>query len=348
MRLAFAQFACMIPVMKRKKESLLLGPLLKRLGKRIGAKVVIEPQWRVVGQITFKSGKRSYFRYNTLDLNPVGASDVAKDKDYATFFMRAMGYPTIQGEAFFSDEWCVTIGSKRDIDAAYRFAQKIGFPVIVKPNSGSQGAGVSPAYDKKGFYRAMRSVFKADKVALVQVMITGKDFRIVVLDNEIISAYQRIPLNVIGDGRSSVKQLLAKKEREFIAMHRDTRIKLNDPRISNKLSHQGLTLQSKPTFNKRIFLLDNANLSTGGDSIDVTDSIHPAFKKIAISLTKDMGLRLCGVDLMIDGEITEKPSLYRVIEINAAPGLDHYVRSGKAQQKIVEDLYLKVLKHLEK
>src|SRR3954471_4876495 len=105
--------------MRKKQESLLLGPLLQRLGKKIGAKVKIEPEWGIVGQITFKSGKRSYFRYNTLDLNPVGASDVAKDKDYATYFMRDMRYPTIPGKTFFSNEWCATIGSKRNIDAAY-------------------------------------------------------------------------------------------------------------------------------------------------------------------------------------------------------------------------------------
>ncbi len=335
-------------MMKRKKESLLLAPLLKKLGREIGAKVIIEPEWGVVGQITFKSGKRSYFRYNTLDLNKVGASDIAKDKDYATYFMRKLGYPTIPGKAFFSNEWCATIGSDRDIDAAYRYAQQLGFPVIVKPNSGSQGAGVSPAYDKASFYRAMRAIFKNDKIALVQRMIAGQDYRIVVLDDEVISAYQRIPLSVIGDGRSTIRQLLAKKERAFIASSRDTRIKLDDPRIKEKLKQQRLTFASKPAKGQRIFLLDNANLSTGGDSIDVTHAMHSAFKKIAVSLTRDMGLRLCGVDLMIDGDIAVEPSRYWVIEINAAPGLDHYVKTGASQQKIVEDLYLKVLKHMEK
>jgi len=61
-----------------------------------------------------------------------------------------------------------------------------------------------------------------------------------------------------------------------------------------------------------------------------------------------MGLRLCGVDLMVHGDIRENPKKYWVLEINAAPGLDHYVKTGKAQQKIVEDLYLKVLKSLQK
>jgi D-alanine-D-alanine ligase-like ATP-grasp enzyme len=76
--------------------------------------------------------------------------------------------------------------------------------------------------------------------------------------------------------------------------------------------------------------------------------IHPKFKKLAIELTRDMNLRLCGVDLIIDGDIADKPRDYWILEINAAPGLDHYAKLGTEQVKIVEKLYLKVLKHLEK
>ncbi|MBI4088216.1 cyanophycin synthetase, partial [Candidatus Kaiserbacteria bacterium] len=109
--------------MRPKRESLLLPRLLKRIAPQIGARVFIEPEWGIVGQITFKNGKKSYFRYNTLDLNPVGSSDVAKDKDYATFFMCRLGFPAVPGKAFYSDDWCEAIGSKRNTGAAYRYAK---------------------------------------------------------------------------------------------------------------------------------------------------------------------------------------------------------------------------------
>ncbi len=330
----------------QKSEGLILGRLLQKLGRTMGATVVIEPEWGVVGQITFKSGKRSYFRYNTLDLNPVGASDVAKDKDYAAFFIRKLGFPAVEGKTFFRADWAQTLGSKRDIDAAYRYAAKLGFPVIVKPNSGSQGTGVALAHNKKDFYRAMRAVFKSDKVALVQRKVSGTDYRIVVLDNEIISAYERIPLSVTGDGRSTIAQLLNKKARGFVASSRDTQLNLADPRMGEKLKQQKLSMKSVVPMGVQIFLLDNANLSTGGDAVDATERVHPEFKTIAIRLTREMGLRICGVDLMIEGDISQKPGKYHVLEINAAPGLDHYVKGGKAQEKIVEDLYLRVLKSL--
>ncbi len=331
---------------KRKPESLILAKMLQRLAPRIGAKVLLEPEWNIAGQIRYKNGKNRYFRYNTLDLNPVGAADISKDKDYATFFMHTLGYPTIPGRAFFSDEWCATIGSNRDIKAAYRYAKKLDFPVIVKPNSGSQGVGVALVYTKQEFFRAMKEIFRGDKIALVQRPVHGKDYRVVVLDNTIISAYERVPLNIVGDGRSTIRQLLTKKARAFQKADRDTQIKMSDPRIANKLKHQGMSMRSVPPRGQQIFLLDNANLSSGGDSIDVTKKIHPEFKKIAINLTKDMGLRMCGVDIMVDGDIANSPRRYWIIETNAAPGLDHYVKTGKAQQKIVENLYLRVLKSL--
>lgn len=331
---------------RQRKESLLLPQLLKKIAPTIGAHVYIEPKWGVAGQITFRSGMKRYFHYNTLDLNPVGSADIAKDKDYANVFMKRMGYPSVPGKAFYSKEWCRQIGSKRDIHAAYRYARTLGFPVIVKPNEGSHGMGVFLVHNKREFMRALAFIFKENRVALVQRVVRGRDYRIVVLDNKVISAYERIPLSIVGDGTSSIKELLRKKQKRFRAGGRDTRIRLDDIRIAHKLGLQKLALRSVPERGKRIYLLDNANLSSGGDAIDVTKPIHPEFKRLAIKLTRDMGLRFSGVDLMVAGDIRKKPKKYWVLEINAAPGLDHYVKTGRPQQTVVENLYLKVLKSL--
>ena len=345
--------------MKKRTVRPILGSIFQKIAPRIGARVVMEPKWKIVGQVIFKNGKKRYFRYSSLDLNPLGASEIAKDKDYANFFMKRMGYPTVSGEAFYSNEWADAIGSSRKISEAYRYAQKIGFPVIVKPNSGSQGSNVSLVHSKKEFYEALHAIFKRDRIALVQRQVFGKDYRIVVLDGNVISAYERIPLSITGDGHSSVLSLLKKKQLSFIASSRDTQLKLNDPRIGAKLSRHGLTLRSVPQKGEQLFLLDNANLSTGGDAVEVypnptridggrVQRLHPDFKKLAVNLTRDMGLRLCGVDLMVEGSLAEKPKKFWVLEVNAAPGLDHYARTGTAQEKIVENMYLEVLKSLEK
>ena len=165
----------------------------------------------------------------------MGASEIAKDKDYAAFFMKRMGYPTAPGEAFFSADHCRSIGSRRNVDAAYQYVRRIGFPVMVKPNSGSQGIGVTKVHTKRELYRAMRFVFARDRVALVQPQLSGKDFRIVVLDDKVISAYERIPLNVVGNGRQTIRQLLTNKQREFVSSGRDTIIRAEDKRIAQLL-----------------------------------------------------------------------------------------------------------------
>lgn len=335
--------------MKKRKFTPFLGPMLQKLAPQIGAKVIMEPEWGVVGQIIFKNGNIRYFRGGCMDLNTLGSTEIAVDKDYSTFFIKSLGYKTIPGKAFYSDKWCKTIGAKhRNMDAGFKYAQTLGLPIIIKPNSGSQGTNVILAHNKKEFYRGMKSIFKHDRIALVQSLVIGTDYRIVVLDDKVISAYQRIPLNLTGDGKSTIKELLKEKQKQFVIQGRDTRIKMNDPRIIDKLLHQGFTMHSILKSDEKIYLLDNANLSTGGDSVDVTDIMHPSVKKLAVRLTKDMGLRLCGVDIMIDGEIENKLNNYWIIEINAAPGLDHYVTSGAKQEKIVEKLYLEVLKNMGK
>ena len=330
-----------------KKQKLpFVSVLFKKLAKRAGVSVHLEPKYGYVGQIVTRSGKKRYFRTTKFDINTLGATEISADKDYASYFMRRMGYPVARGEAFFSTKWCKAISSKRNLAAAYRYAQRLGFPVIVKPNSKSQGVAVAKAHTKKEFERAFNAAAKVDTVILVQEVLTGHDYRLVVLDGAVISAYERLPLSVVGDGRSTIRTLLRAKQQQFRKQGRDTVIKADDWRIRQKLARGGYALSSVPERGVRIALLDNANLSSGGDSLDVTETIHPGFRDIAVRLTRDMGLRLCGVDLMVAGDIREGPQKYWVLEINSAPGLDHYFSKGKKQEKIVEGLYLQLLKSM--
>ncbi len=329
------------------KEAL-VSRTLRKIAKRAGVKIHLEPEWRVVGQIAFKDGRKSYFRNSALDLNPLGSSALCSDKGYANYFMGRMGYATVPGTTFFSEKFAKAIKSKRNIHAAWRYAKELGLPVIVKPNSRTQGVGVSKVRDKKEFYRAAKYIFTKDRVMLVQRALMGQDYRIVVLDREVISAYERIPLTVTGNGRSTVLQLLRSLQRSFVRSGRDTVIDPGDFRIRAKLRRQGMRMSSRPAKGQKLVLLDNANLSAGGMARDVTEIIHPAFQKIAVRLAKDMGLRYAGVDLMVQGDIAKPPRRYWILEINDSPGLDHYAASGPKQARIVEEMYLKVLLALQK
>ncbi len=332
--------------MKKARKNLrqpLLADLFKKIGKKIGVKVFVEEEWGVVGQLSYPNGIKRYFRGTTVDINTMGASEIARDKDYSKIFMSKMGYSVIPGNKFYSDDWARRIKSNQTIDKAWHYAKKVSLPVFLKPNSKSQGLGVTKVHTKTDFFKTFRSLARIDNVILVERAITGKDYRIVVLDDEMISAYERIPLIVTGDGKASVAQLLKRKERAFRKAGRDKTFRLNDPRIQAVLRRQKLTLASVIAKDQNVQLLYNANLSTGGTSVDVTEKIHPFYKDIAIRVTKDMGLRMCGVDMIIEGDIDTPTDRNYIIEINSAPGLDHYVTLGLKQQRIVEQLYTKVL-----
>lgn len=320
--------------------------ILKRIAPLIGAELLIEPEYGFVGQVTFQNGKKMLFRGSNFNVNRLGSVEIARDKGYADYFLRTFGYKTPEGQTFFSEKLCRNLLIKRNIDDGFVYAQRLGFPVILKPNNRSQGMLVTKVYNRREYYRAARKILRKSSVLLVQRFYEGRDYRVVVLDNEIISAYERIPLLVRGDGQSSIQELLNQRQQLFIRNCRDTVIDADDFRILQKLRRQKLSFATVPQSGEIIHLLDNANLSSGGDALDVTEAIHPSFQELAVSITKDMGLRLCGVDLLT-GDVTQPLKDYVVIEINGAPGLDNYASMGQEQVRVVESLYLKVLTALQ-
>ena len=212
-----------------------LTNLIKKLAPKIGAKVVIEPEWGIAAQIIYKNGVVRSLRMYSLDLNHIASSDIACDKDYAKFFMQKRGYPVAEGQTVFSDSWAKAIKSNRTILYAPKYAKKLGYPLIVKPNSKSQGVDVFLVHNKVELISALRKVFKGDRVVIIERYLPGRDYRIVVLDKEIISAYERVALSVTGDGKSSILALLKQKQKIFIKGDRDTKINLKDERIKIKL-----------------------------------------------------------------------------------------------------------------
>lgn len=141
-----------------------VAPIIRKLARRAGVKVVLEPSYNYAGQIELADGRRKYFKGTCFDLNPLGSAEIAKDKVYATFFMRRLGYKTIEGDSFFTPQWCETIKSDRGPDLAYRYACGLGFPVIVKPNALSQGPGVCKVHNKREFQQAVKSFSDRDRV----------------------------------------------------------------------------------------------------------------------------------------------------------------------------------------
>ena len=323
-----------------------VSEILCRVAPRIGASILMEPEYGFAGQITFKNGKKVLFRDRAFNINPLASAGIARVKSYSDFFLKLYGYKTIEGQTFFSKSTNERVKIKRTIHDGFEYAKQLGFPVILKPNDLSEGILVTKVHNRKEYYATATKILKRTPVMLVQKFHEGFDYRIVVLDREVISAYQRIPLFIIGDGESSIETLLLRKQSHLREIGRNTQIQVDDFRISQKLQRQKLRLSSVPAKREKIFLLDNANLSAGGDAIDVTEHIHKDYQRLAVRITRDMGLRMCGVDIITSEDIRTKLSGYVIIEINSAPGLDNYASIGNKQKRRVDQLYLKVLNAL--
>jgi len=320
---------------------------LLRLVPQIGGKLFLEPHYRFAGRIEFANGKISHYYHSTLDINPAGIARIVKDKAYTSYFLRELGFKTPEEKTFFTERKNKRVRKKSSITDAQAFADNLGYPVVVKANSLSLGIGVYFVRHATDFDFYAKKVLEEDSVGIVQRAYRGKDYRIVVFEDKIFAAYQRVPLSITGNGESTIRELILSKQKELIDAARDVLIELTDARIQLMLEARQLTLASVLAPNEKLDLLPNANLSDGGIAIDVTSSIHPFFRSIAIDAVRKMGLNLCGVDIMCS-DLRERDENYVILELNSSPGLDGFAALSAEHDKKVDDLYLQVLQKIEK
>lgn len=313
----------------------------------------VEPEYGYTTRLEYTDGSYRITYGNDLGLNPGAAEDLAKDKGHTKFLLRRLGINSPEGTEFLLPWWAEAIGENqakkgntnlRTIDDAPAYIHEhLGYPVYVKPVSGSKGIGVQRVGSDDELQAAFTELEEAkSRVAIVEEAVTMPDYRVVVLDGELISAYQRVPLTVIGDGHSTIEQLVTQLQLQYDQSGRDTVINPNNPHIIRHLTKKGLRLASVPQKDNAITLVDISNLSAGGTSFDVTNSIDSAWVELCAHVASNFNLRLCGVDLACE-DVAVCESAYSVLEVNSTPGLDHYALEGEAQQRIVDALYARVL-----
>ncbi len=241
------------------------------------------------------------------------AVDIACNKELTKKILTAAAIPVAYGSI------CV---DEADLAACI---EKISYPIVIKPLDGNHGKGAS--INVNNWEDAVAGLMHAkeySKRVIVERFITGHDFRVLVINNQVVAAAQRVPARVIGDGVHSVEQLIAienKDERRGYG-HENvlTEILVNRDTL-DLLSKRGITLESVPAKGEQIFLKSTANLSTGGTSIDVTDLMHPENIFLAERISRVIGLDICGIDIMADN-LTQplKENGGVILEVNAAPG----------------------------
>ncbi len=226
---------------------------------------------------------------------------------------------------------------------------EVMFPIVTKPLDGNHGRGVTTdinSVDKAVF--GFNNAKKISREVIVEEFIKGDDYRLLVINNELVAATLRTPAKVIGDGRSTINQLIEKEncnpQRGEGAEYVLAIIKIDD-HTKKILSDKKLTLESILPENQTLFLKDTANISMGGTATDVTDIIHPENKFMAERIARIFNLDICGIDLVasrIDQPI--KRGTGAVIEVNAGPGLRMHSNPQKGiprnvAEKIVDMLF---------
>lgn len=254
--------------------------------------------------------------------------EIAGDKDTTKRLLAEHGVPVPRGYV------------AEDEDDAAEIAEKLGWPVVVKPLDASHGRGVlTNIRSERELRLAYRDARKFREEVIVEQFLEGHDFRFVVVNGKFICAAQRVPASVVGDGRRSIAELVEAANtdpRRGIGHEKVlTRIEIDDLTLA-LLARRNLTPDSIPEAGEAVTLKSTANLSTGGIARDVTDSVHPANIHLVERVARIVGLDIAGIDVIatsIEHPLAEVGG--GIVEVNAAPGFRMHVAPAEGTPRDV-------------
>ena len=246
------------------------------------------------------------------------AVELASDKEETNKILGSLGLPVPRQELV------------QNADAAWRAARRLGGPVVLKPYNGNHGRGitinVSDEADVRAGFEAAR---EHSRSVIVETYLAGDDHRLLVVNGELVAATRRTPGHVVGDGRSSVAELvdIVNSDPRRGVGHEKVLTKLKlDREAELMLERKGYTAESVPAAGEVVPLRSTANLSTGGTATDVTDIIHPDNRAMAERAVRAVGLDVGGVDFLSTNIAESYKSIGGgICEVNAAPGFRMHI-----------------------
>lgn len=264
------------------------------------------------------------------------AEAIAQDKELTRRLLSAVGVPVPQGRPV------------SDATDAWALAQTLGGAVVIKPQYGNQGRGVTANLRTQDqVEQAYQAAREESSHILCERFIPGLDHRLLVVGERLVAAALREPAQVVGDGHSSIRELVAQTNRDprrsdghatMLSL-----IKLDAIALS-VLQGQGLDADSIVPAGASVLLRRNANLSTGGTATDVTSRVHPRVATLAVDAARVVGLDIAGVDVVAEdiGRPLEEQG-GAVVEVNAGPGLRMHLEPSKGEAQPVGESILDLL-----
>lgn len=211
-------------------------------------------------------------------------------------------------------------------EAKYNIKEFIKKPIVVKPKSTNFGLGISifpKGGQKEDITKALAIAFSHDNTVLIEEFIEGKEYRFLVIGDKVAGILHRVPANVLGNGINTIEELVKEKNKSSLRGkgYKTPLEKINlDENAKLFLKQSNKDINYIPKKDELVYLRENSNISTGGDSIDYTDDMPERFKTIAINCAKAIGANICGVDMMIK-DYKDENSEYGIIELNFNPAI---------------------------
>jgi cyanophycin synthetase len=246
------------------------------------------------------------------------AVELASDKEETNKILASLGLPVPKQELVQTEE------------AALRAARRLGVPVVTKPFNGNHGRGISiHLMTDEEVIEGFKAAREHSRSVIVENFLSGDDHRLLVVNNELVAATRRTPGHVIGDGSSTIAQLVDvvnQDPRRGVGHEKVLTRLVLDAQAQMMMERVNYTAESIPQAGETVFLRSTANLSTGGTATDVTDIIHPDNRDMAVRAIRAIGLDVGGVDFLS----TNIAESYKTIgggicEVNAAPGFRMHV-----------------------
>ncbi|WP_129665207.1 enolase C-terminal domain-like protein [Phytoactinopolyspora endophytica] len=271
------------------------------------------------------------FKWSRSPLSSAVSLALCTHKEATRMRLRRSGVPVPRGRTFTSGDY----GSAR------AFAERVGYPVVVKPAMGVRGIGVVANIHTQQeldlAFRQLEDSKLGNQDFIVEQHVTGRDYRIVVVGDEVIAAILREPASVVGDGQRSVAELMVRKNLvRRLNPHLWGRPIKYDDAARYQLQRADMTLDSVPEVGRQVLLSNSCSLSQGGDSIDVLDELHPSIKEACVRAVKAVpGLAFCGVDFLLEDHtkpIDEQQAGICELNAHAAIGNCEYPLYGEPRE----------------
>jgi len=266
-----------------------------------------------------------------------------------------MNNKTVSKQILAKHDICVPVGeelTREILDAVDSPLQRwVGIPAVVKPKSTNFGIAVT-MFERgatvEELHAAVLTALEHDTIALIETYVPGTEYRFLVIDGEVRGVLHRKPANVVGDGTHTIAELVSRKnEHPYRSRgYCDPLITIElDDAACSYLARAGYTPQSVPDVGVEVLLRPNSNISTGGDSIDVTDEMPQRFKDIATCAAAAFGAVFCGVDMIIE-DMQNADSPYAVIEVNWNPAIHIHAFPAVGTEREIAPAILRALKLL--